>query len=105
MPRVITITIVNAPGCHYCQDAEEALGRFAEAYPIEVRRLDINSKPGQELIVEHRAGMNPLILVDGEYFSCGRLPRGKLGRLLESSRTSAMEPPVLAPEPAAGGTC
>jgi hypothetical protein len=33
--------------------------------------------------------MNPLILVDGDFFSSGRLPRKKLTRLLEARAAAA----------------
>ena len=37
---------------------------------------------GAALVAEHHAPMFPLVLVDEAFFSAGRLPRGKLRRLL-----------------------
>jgi len=42
-------------------------------------------------VAVHRPAMNPLVLVDGAFFSSGRLPRKKLITLLErrGDRTAA----------------
>jgi len=74
----VTITIVQAPACHLCQDAESAVAQLATDYPIRTQVLDIGSAEGLALVQAHRPAMNPLVLLDGEFFSAGRLPRGKL---------------------------
>ncbi len=85
------VTVVHSPACHLCDDAESALARLAESYPFVVDRVDVRSARGQALVREHRAPMSPLVLVDGTFFSSGRLPRRKLAQLL-----------AVAPVPAAG---
>jgi hypothetical protein len=35
-------------------------------------------------MARHRAPMSPLVLLDGTFFSSGRLPRRKLEKLLKS---------------------
>lgn len=77
------VTIVHSPACHFCDDAEAALAALAEHYPLVVDRVDIHSDLGQALVREHRAPMSPLVLLDGTFFSFGRLPRRKLAALLE----------------------
>jgi glutaredoxin len=76
------VTVVTAPACHFCDDAQAALAELAIAHPLEVRLVDADSADGQALVARYRAGMFPLVLVDGAFFSAGRLPRRKLARLL-----------------------
>ena len=85
-PATVSITVVEAPACHYCADALQALQEFAEeGYSLDVRTLDVRDPAGQELMRFHGAGMSPLVLVDGLYFSQGRLPRRKLAKHLQQS--------------------
>lgn len=79
----IEITIVQAPGCHFCDDAHTAIVALAVEYPLSLRLVDIRSPQGQQLVRLHRPALNPLVLVDGAFFSAGRLPRGKLRKLLD----------------------
>jgi predicted DCC family thiol-disulfide oxidoreductase YuxK len=84
MPPVV-ITVVEAAACHLCEDAKFALATLAKSHPMTVRVLSISDKPGRALMDQHRAPMSPLVLVDGEYFSSGRLPRRKLERRLSKA--------------------
>ncbi|WP_448059223.1 glutaredoxin [Cellulomonas hominis] len=79
----VTVTVVHAPACHFCEDAEAGLAELAARFALDVRVVGIESPEGQRLVAVHRPAMNPLVLVDGEYFSSGRLPRKKLVKLLE----------------------
>ena len=93
---VMVVTVVHSPACHLCGDADTALAQLAEFYPLVVDRVDIRSDRGQALVRAHRSPMSPLVLVDGAFFSFGRLPRRKLVKLLER-RLAA--PPVTAAGP------
>ena len=82
----IEVTVVESPSCHYCADAHQALQRLAaEGHAFSVVTLDLRTPAGQDLMRTHGAAMSPLVLVNGAFFSQGRLPRRKLTRLLESS--------------------
>lgn len=83
-PPAVTITVVDAPACHLCEDAVEALASMAAEYPLAVTWIAGGSPEGQALMARHRAPMSPMVLVDGELFSWGRLPRKKLRRLLDA---------------------
>lgn len=72
--------VVTAPSCHLCEDALEVLRECEPA--VHVRAVDIRSDEGRALVERHRPALTPLVLVDGSPFSAGRLPRGKLRRLL-----------------------
>lgn len=83
------ITVVESQACHFCEDAQRALSELAASYPLTVEAVDVRSETGQQLMRVHRASMSPLILVDGEFFSHGRLPRRKLTKVLEQRGSRA----------------
>lgn len=76
------ITVVESEGCHFCVDARRALAELSETYPVRVVTLDLDTDAGQRLMAWHRAALAPLVLLDGRFFSQGRLPRRKLEREL-----------------------
>ena len=80
------VTVVEAPACHLCDDAKSTLAVLAQSYPMTIQVLSIGSVQGGALMARHRAPMSPLVLLDGRYFSSGRLPRRKLERRLEKAR-------------------
>lgn len=78
------VTLVTAAGCHFCEDAHTHLRALVDAgAPIELGVVDATSAEGRSLLAVHRPAVNPLVLVDGAYFSAGRLPRRKLDALLQ----------------------
>lgn len=85
----VTVTVVHSPACHFCDDARQALGELAGEFPLTVELLDCTDPAGATLMCEHRTGMYPLVLVDGAFFSAGRLPRKKLRALL-TARAAAV---------------
>lgn len=76
------VTLVESPACHFCHDARAALEEIAAHYPLDVEALDVRSPEGSALMQAHGAAMSPLVLLDGRFVSAGRLPRGKLRKLL-----------------------
>lgn len=72
------ITLVVSSGCHFCRDAQDALEEIGHDFPIHVTTIDLRSPQGLGLVQQFRASMSPLVLVDGQFLSAGRLPRGKL---------------------------
>ena len=82
----VEVTLVEAPACHLCEDATSALAVIAQSYPMTVSVLSVLEEPGRTLMQEHRAPMSPLVLLDGEYFSSGRLPRRKLEKRLKKAQ-------------------
>ena len=81
-PEPARITLVESQACHFCEDAHHALAELAASFPLDVQTLDVRSEVGQALVRAHRASMSPLVLLDGEFFSHGRLPRRKLAKVL-----------------------
>jgi len=85
-----TITVVRAPACHLCADAQEGLAGLADEIPVRVELVEACSAAGIALVGEYRPRMCPLVLVDGAFFSEGRLPRHKLRALLGSAQTGSL---------------
>lgn len=83
----VQVTLVHAEACHFCDDAGAALAEFAREYPLDIRLVPLESPEGMAAFADHRPAMSPLILVDGEYFSSGRLPRKKLRALIHERTT------------------
>lgn len=81
-PQPVRVTVVESPACHYCADAHQVLEELANTYPLVVLTVDARSDAGRLLMAQHRAAMSPLVLLDGVFFSHGRLPRRKLTKVL-----------------------
>ena len=88
-PDTVAVTVVHSPACHFCDDARAVLADLATEFPLTVEFVDCTEPRGAALIRQHRAGMYPLVLVDGLYFSAGRLPAKKLRAQL-SARFAAV---------------
>lgn len=86
----VRVTVVHAPACHFCDDARAGLDELAREWPLTVDLVDARSDRGRELIELHRAPMFPLVLVDGSFFSFGRLPRKKLVKRLQARGAAAV---------------
>ena len=80
---VVDVTLVTTPACHFCDDAHQRLGSLDRAGLLRLTTVPAESPEGEALIAEHRPGMFPLTLVAGRYFHDGRIPRGKLARLVD----------------------
>lgn len=85
----IPVVVVTAPACQFCEDAERVLADRAEPLGLEVRLVPIDSAEGARLVAEHRPALSPLVLVDGAFFSSGRLPRRKLEKVVTARRAGA----------------
>jgi glutaredoxin len=90
--RPTRITVVESEACHYCVQARSSLAELAGTYPLLIDIIDVRSEQGHALMQSHRASMSPLVLLDGQFFSNGRLPRRKLTRLLDKRLNDASAP-------------
>lgn len=85
--EVVHVTVVTAPGCHFCDQAHTMLERLRrDGAPIALELVEATSTDGIRLLATHRPAMNPLVLVDGAYFSAGRFPRRKFQAHLAATR-------------------
>lgn len=72
------VVLVELPDCHLCEEAKTTLAALGRDLPLEVRLVEATSQEGRRLIARFRPTMAPLILLDGELFSSGRLSRQRL---------------------------
>ncbi len=86
----VRVTLVESEACHFCEDALRALDELARDHQFLLEVVDLRSSAGQALAQRHRPAMTPLVLVDGEFFSHGRLPRRKLAKLLIERHDAAL---------------
>jgi glutaredoxin len=86
----VVVTVVEAPACHLCEDAKAALAVLAASYPLRINVISITEQAGLALMQVHRAPMSPLVLLDGAYFSSGRVPRRKLEKRLARTMAKTM---------------
>ena len=82
------VTVVRTPACHFCEDALTALDELRREVPLRLDVVAAADPRGRDLLGRHRPGMFPLVLVDGAFFSAGRLPRTKLRSLLAARQTA-----------------
>jgi Mg2+/citrate symporter len=59
------------------------LEEFAPEYGLTVHETSIASIQGQAVLERFHPPLPPFVIVDGELFSSGRLPRKKLRKHLE----------------------
>ena len=81
--EAVPVTLVTTPACHFCDDAHARLDALDRAGLLRLTTVPAESPQGEALIAEHRPAMFPLTLVAGRHFHDGRIPRGKLARLVE----------------------
>lgn len=79
----IEVTLVTAPGCHFCEDAAQLLEELRPSAPLVIREVDLTSDEGRELAIRHRVPFPPILIIDGVYFGHGRISRRKLERHLD----------------------
>lgn len=90
--RVIEVVVVEAPGCHLCDDAMNALADAGREHAIVVRLVDMAAPEGRAIVRDYRAPMPPIVIVGGELLGWGRLSRGKLRRRLDELTASDSRP-------------
>jgi hypothetical protein len=57
---------------------------LTDRYPLTIETVSVRSADGRELMARHRAALSPLVLLDGAFFSHGRLPRRRLIKVLQA---------------------
>lgn len=80
----IEVVMVEAEDCHYCAHAGEVLADLARRYPLDIRRVDLSTGEGSELMRRARAPFPPVLLIGGALFGHGRVSARKLERHLQS---------------------
>ncbi len=81
---MIEVVVVISEDCNLCEGARDVLGRVGEVYPLRVREVPLSTAEGRRLALDCGAPFPPVILLDGELFSYGRLSERKLLKAMVS---------------------
>lgn len=78
----VHITLLTQERCGFCEQAQATLERLTREYPLALTYIDLASAEGRRLALEHGVLFAPGVLLDGAFFSYGRLSERKLRRAL-----------------------
>lgn len=76
------VVLLTKGDCHFCEQAKDVLARLGTEYELRVRELPLESDEGRRLAERSSALFPPVVLLDGEPFSYGRLSERRLRKTL-----------------------
>ena len=76
------VVLLTKQDCHFCEQAKDVLARLCGEYDLRVREVTLDSDEGRSLALSSAAPFPPVVFVDGEPFSYGRLSERKLRKAL-----------------------
>jgi len=79
---VTEVLLLTKEDCHFCEQAKEVLTRLGGDYELRVREVALESDEGRSLALRSGAPFPPVIFLDDEPFSYGRLSERKLRKAL-----------------------
>jgi glutaredoxin len=79
---VSEVVLVTKADCGLCEQAKDVLGRIAPEFRLEVREVGLESEEGKSLALQAAAPFPPVVFLDGEAFSYGRLSERRLRKAL-----------------------
>jgi glutaredoxin len=86
---VTEITIVTTADCAFCEQAKQVLARVGADAPLVVRDVPLDSREGRRITARVAAPFPPVVLLDGEAFSYGRLSERRLRKALAGQVSKA----------------
>jgi glutaredoxin len=79
---VTEVLLLTKEDCHFCEQAKEVLARLGGDYDLRVREVALESEEGRSLALRSGAPFPPVIFLNEEPFSYGRLSERKLRKAL-----------------------
>jgi len=79
---VTDVVLLTKDDCHFCEQAKDVLARVRGEYGLHVREVTLESEEGRRLALESAAPFPPVVFLNGETFSYGRLSERKLRKAL-----------------------
>lgn len=76
------VVLLTKEDCHFCEQAKDVLARLRDEYKLSVREVALESEEGKALALRSAAPFPPVVFLDGETFSYGRLSERKLRKAL-----------------------
>lgn len=80
--KEIHVELVTAPGCHFCDEAQEILHLQKDRFPLTIELVPLMSETGRNLVARHRVPFPPILLIEGVFFGYGRLSQRRLEQRL-----------------------
>lgn len=82
---MVHVTIISSADCDNCTEVKEFLEQLRLEQPaLAIEELKIDSPGGQELAIEHGILASPGLLIDGKFFSMGKVDKEQLEEKLRS---------------------
>lgn len=76
------VLLLTKDDCHFCEQAKDVLARLDGEYGLRVREVTLESDEGRSLALRAGAPFPPVIFLNDEPFSYGRLSERKLRKAL-----------------------
>lgn len=77
-----SVLLLTKENCSLCDDAKDVLEKLRPHYGLEIQSISLESEEGRRLALTSSAAFPPVVFVDGELFSYGRLSERRLRRAL-----------------------
>ena len=79
---MIEVVLLTKEDCDFCEQAHDVLARLRGEYRLRVREVALESDEGRRLALESAAPFPPVVFLNGETFSYGRLSERRLRKAL-----------------------
>jgi glutaredoxin len=79
---VSEVLLLTKEDCHFCDQAKDVLARLGNDYDLSVREVALESDEGRNLALRSGAPFPPVVFLNDEPFSYGRLSERKLRKAL-----------------------
>jgi len=87
---VMDIVILTQAHCHFCEQAEEILGRLGAKFELNVHRVEFSSPEGRSAAAGAGVLFPPGIVIEGKLVSYGRPSERRLRKELERCQKEMM---------------
>jgi len=79
---VSEVLLLTKEDCDLCEQAKRTLGGLSDWFDLQVREVALESPEGAQLARTAAAPFPPVVFLDGEPFSYGRLSERRLRKAL-----------------------
>ncbi len=80
------VVLLTTEDCHFCEQAKGVLARLGGDYELRVREVALESEEGRGLALRSSAPFPPVLFLNGDTFSYGRLSERRLRKALQRAK-------------------
>lgn len=80
------VVLLTKEDCEFCGQAKAVLDWIGTEFDLRVREVRLESPEGRRLAAESGAPFPPVVFLNGEAFSYGRLSERKLRKAIERAQ-------------------